>query len=88
MARPRNAPASARGQAILDHIDKLGLTITGAAAKAGVSPNVISEMVARGNGDHTSLRVAALLVERLGLPLKLLCPALARATEKALARSA
>lgn len=76
MARPIKAPRTERGRAIYAHIADMGLSLTDAAKKAGVSFNTLRK-ACWGDPENTPLGTIEKLCESLGLPLAVLSPRLA-----------
>ena len=74
--RERRPAKTARGRAMLAHIDALGLTVTQAARRARVGFVQLDRAI---HGDPAQLRAAviAALCGRLGMPLPLVAPAVA-----------
>lgn len=76
--RPVSPPRTERGRAILARIREEGLTITEAAARAGVNFDTLHAAIHKPNLDLMSLRAVERICTRLGVPLSVLSPVLAR----------
>lgn len=84
MPKMRSVPQTARGRRILKHIEAAGLTLTQAAEKSGVQFATLHKLLHVDTSiDRVHLSVVERLVTRLGIPLDVFSPELAKAVRRA-----
>ena len=75
--RQRTVPRTRRGKAITAHLDREGLTLHQAAARARIAFTTLYRIIHDEPG-RQSVGTVEIVCERLGLPLELVAPGLAR----------
>ncbi len=75
--RPRKPARTRRGKRILAAIDRQGLTLHEAADKAGISFNALQRVIHEDAG-WLQVRTVVAVCLRLGLPLELVAPPMAK----------
>lgn len=79
----RRPATTARGEAILAEIDKQGLTLHEAAARAGISFESLSRVIHETEPGRLKVSTVAAVCGRLGIPLELAAPDLAAFSQTA-----